>query len=400
MSASRPPRRPGLQTPAVLAALCALLVPFALAAPATAAGKGPKPGTFSGGALTQDGWWARTNEPPPETGVAQPPTVPAVAAPDNALLVALINGEPERIAALEFRLKGGKDTVVNKVLLALAESDARDANINSDMATLQACPVTEAYWVGVDNGAWKTAPVYDCETGAAPGVRDDEGVWTFDLTALASGWTASDRTNSPAVVLVGTPPVDPTQGSPSFQVGFDSEKGVGLAAKVKALPPENAEGGTDGEGDGDGTETPDGATDGGGETPPSGSSGSSGSSGGFGGVSSSGELDSAGTDPLSAPDSSEVEGVPGVEDTGTGFAPEDGDTRALVSAPAGSAWYSGLGIRAIPLVVVALMLSYLVMVAMGGAGQPAVGGRRRGVGRALERLHTTRQRIVTLEDRK
>ncbi|GAB2753188.1 hypothetical protein GCM10027020_01450 [Nocardioides salsibiostraticola] len=368
-------------------------MPIVIASSATAGEKGPKPGTFRGGALIQDGWWARTNEPPPETGLAQPPSVPAVAAPEDALLVALINGDPERITALEFGLKGGDDTIVDEVLLALAESDERGANVNSELANLQACPVTESFWVGVDNGAWKTAPVYDCETGAAPGVRSDEGVWTFDLTALASGWTASDSMNSPAVVLVGTPAADPAQGASSFQVGFDGEKGIGLAAKVTRLPAENTDGGEEGEAEG--LETPDAASGGSG----TGETTGSGSSGGFGGVSSSGDLGSSNVDPISVPDSSAVEGAAGLEDTGAGFAPEEADTRALVSAPIGSAWYSGLGIRAILLAAVVLMLSYLVMVAMGGAGQPTVGGRRRGVGRALERLRATPDRIVTLEDR-
>ncbi len=399
MSASRPPRRRReLQCVAALTALAAFIVPIALAGPASAAEKGPKPGAFRGGALIQNGWWSRSNEPPPETGLAQPPSVPAPAAPAGTLPVALINGEPERIAALEFGLKGGADSTVTQVLLALAESDERGANINAELAGLQACPVTEAFWVGVENGAWTTAPVYDCEAGVAPGVRADDGVWTFDLTALASQWTASDRTDSPAVVVVGAVPVDPAQGANSFQVAFDAKKGVGLTAKATPASPDGeSAGGTDGTSGTDGGDSSNPGTTG---TSSSGGTALGGSSGSFGGESSSGgsgggSFDSGDTDPLSSPDSTAVEGAEGGDSgeslPGTGFAPDstvEAGGGSLLAAP--SAWYSGLGVKAFALVVVALMLAYLVMVALGGSAQPIVGSGRRGVGRALERLRATR----------
>jgi hypothetical protein len=394
MSASTCSRVRALPILTVLAALVALLLPSLLAAPASAAPKDPKPGTLRGGSLVQDGWWSRTNEPPPETGVLQPPDIPALGAPKDTLPVTLVNGEPERVAALEFRLKGGADTIVTRVVLTMAESDEAGANVNSDLASVQACPVTEPFWVGAENGPWGTRPDYDCDAGVAPGVRGKKGVWTFDVTSLASAWTSSDRENSPAVVLVGAPPLDPTQGSSSFQVAFDAKKGIGLAAKVTSFPDDGS--------DGPGTETsPDG------EAPVGGTAGSAGdgAGGGTGSGSAGGgaPLGSTDLDPLPAPDSSGVSG--GRRDASPPIATEGAPTsntaspQALVSASAAQPWYAGLGVRSVALVAVALMLAYLVMIAMGGAGQPVVGGRRRGVGRALERLRATRTSIITLEDR-
>ena len=400
MSTSRAPRRRELHRAAVLTTLTALTAPLTvavltLAGPAVAADKGPEPGTFRGGAVLQDGWWARSNEPPPETGLAQPPSVPAVAAPAGTIPVALINDEPERVAALEFDLKGPDDSIVTEVVLAMQESEERGANINSDLATLIACPVTEPFWVGVDNGAWATRPAFDCEGAVAPGVRSKKGLWTFDLTALAGAWTSSTRENSPAVVLVGAPAADPSQGAPSFQVAFDGEKGIGLAASVDKSSAPSGEG-DGGFGSTDGST--DGTTDGEGSEPSSGG-GTSGSFGSgsvsTGGIDSGDSGDSADLGPLSAPDSSGVDEGSGAEGipSGGGITPDsstDNGEQALVPVAASSAWYAGLGARAVAMAVVALMLAYLVMIALGGSAQPAVGGRQRGVGKALERLRATR----------
>lgn len=407
MSTSRAHRGRELHRAAALTTLAALTAPLTIAVltvagPAVAADKGAKPGTFRGGVLIQDGWWARSNEPPPETGLAQPPSVPAVAAPEGTMPVTLVNNEAERVAALEFDLKGPDDSIVTEVLLAMRESDEQGANINADLATLIACPVTEPFWVGVDNGAWATRPAFDCEGGVAPGVRSEKGVWTFDLTALAGAWTSSTRENSPAVVLVGAPSEDPSQGAPSFQVAFDGEKGIGLAAEVTKVP-------AGGEGDGDGSDGfGEGSTDGGDEEgfEPSGGSSSSGSgsfgsgsgsvsTGGSGDFGSSDSGDTGDTGDLGAPDSSGIDESSGSEGSPTagGITPDsttDNGEQALVPVNASSPWYAGLGARAVALAVVALMLAYLVMVAMGGSAQPAVGGRQRGVGKALERLRATR----------
>jgi hypothetical protein len=343
-----------------------------LAVPASAAGDTPVPGTFVGGTLTKTGWWARSNEQAPETGLLAPPSFPAIGAPAGTLPVSAIAGEAERITALQFALEGEPGSEVGTVALALKESADPAVNPNSASGTVTACQMTESFWVGVDNGPWATRPTYDCAAGAVAGTRDDKGVWTFDLTALASQWLADDREFAPAVVLVSTPPVEPAAtetpdpASSTFQVAFDKTAGVGLVAKTLA-PTDDDEPVDD-----DPSPEP--------ETDPVDDGGLGSSGGGLSGV---GEtiLDAM-------PEAPPAEAAPPVE-TETEAAPAQTTASALapVAAPV-LAWHDQIGAKAL-LAVPALLLAYLVMVAMGPAGQPAVGGGRRGVSRALDRMRTS-----------
>ncbi|GAB3244922.1 hypothetical protein [Nocardioides dilutus] len=345
----------------------ALVAPV-LAAPASAAGDTPVPGTFAGGTLTKTGWWARSNEQPPETGLLAPPSVPAVAAPAGTLPVSAIAGEAERITALEFALEGDEGDEVGSVVLALKEAADPAANPNSASGTVTACPMTEAFWVPVDNGPWATRPTYDCAAGAVAGTRDDKGVWTFDLTPLASQWLATDREFAPAVVLVSTPPTEPTATDPpepassTFQVAYDKAAGVGLVARTLAQAED--------EDPAEPEPTPEPEAE-----PPGGVGG--GATGGLGGV---------GDAILEAlPEALPVETAP---PAAIEASPPETTTSALapVAAPV-LAWHDEIGAKAL-LAVPALLLAYLVMLAMGPAGQPAVGGGRRGVSRALDRMRT------------
>jgi hypothetical protein len=340
-----------------------------LSAPASAAGDTPAPGTFVGGALTKTGWWARSNEQAPETGLLAPPSVPALAAPTGTLPVAALAGEVERITALEFALEGDTGSEVSSLGLALKESADPSANPNSASGTVTACPMTEAYWVGVDNGPWATRPSYDCAAGAVAGTRDDKGVWTFDLTPLAGQWLAEDYEFAPAVVLVSTPPTEPAATDPpepastTFQVAFDKPAGVGLVAETLA-PTEDDE-----PVDEEPVSEP--------ETDPVDAGGFGDTGGGLGGV---GE---AIIDAL--PEAPPVETAPPTATT------TPTETSAVAMAPVAApvlAWHDAIGAKAL-LAVPALLLAYLVMLAMGPAGQPAVGGGRRGVSRALDRMRTT-----------
>ena len=356
----------------LLAGSAGALALLAAGPAASAAPGGAEPGTTQGGQVVQDGWWSRSNEPPPETGLLQPPYVPAAAAPAGTLPVALVNGEPERVVAIEFGLKGETDSVVTSMVLALRESDAPGANISSQLSTLQACPVTEPFWVGVDNGAWPTRPSFDCEVAAAPGTRDDDGVWTFDLTSLASSWPSSTYEFSSAVVIVGAPPVDPTSEPGTFQVGFDAEEGVGFTAVTEA-PTGSADN------DPDTDEETDGGT-------------GSGATGGTPAFGTDGSV--SGGSPLSPPgDLPALESSP--VDPGMAAAPLPGESAgqepistavAPVAATLGP-WYAGLGATSVLLLAVAGFLAYLMMVALGPQGRPVIGAGagRRGVSRALER---------------
>ena len=168
-------RRPA-RAVALLVALPMLLV--ALASPAEAAKADP--GKQRGGEVIQTGWWSRTNEPLPETGLLAPPNVPAPGAPAGTLPVAVASGERERLAAVELKLAGPPDGTVDQLQLALRESDERGSQINPELAMITACPVTEAFWVGGENGTWRNQPEFDCDVLSAPGERDKKGVWTFD----------------------------------------------------------------------------------------------------------------------------------------------------------------------------------------------------------------------------
>jgi hypothetical protein len=262
------------------------------------------------------------------------------------------------------------------VALALKESADPAVNPNSASATVTACPMTESFWVGVDNGPWATRPTYDCAAGAVPGTRDDKGVWTFDLTLLASQWLAEDREFAPAVVLVSTPTAEPAAteapdpaadpAASTFQVAFDKTAGVGLVAST--LEPTDDEPVDD-----DPAPAP--------EADPVDDGGSSSGSGG--GLSGVGE---AILDAMPEAPPADAAPPPGTE-TEAAPAQTTASTLAPVAAPV-LAWHDEIGAKAL-LAVPALLLAYLVMLAMGPAGQPAVGGGRRGVSRALDRMRTS-----------
>lgn len=349
-----------------------LLATPLLVAPASAA-ETPVPGEFVGGSLIKTGWWARSNEQAPETGLLAPPSLPALAAPAGSLPVSALAGEVERITALEFALEGDPDSEVKSVTLALKEAADPSANPNSASGTVTACVMTEAFWVGVDNGPWATRPTYDCEAGAAAGTRDGEGIWTFDLTPLATQWLAGEREFAPAVVLVSTPAAvqgatdPPEPASSTFQVAYDKSAGVGLVAKTVA--PKGDEEQTDPEPQADTEVEP---VDAGG-----GDLGSSG--GGLGGVGD------AIIDAL--PETPALDGAPTVPAADVSATEPTTAALAPLAAPV-LAWHDGIGAKAL-MAVPALLLAYLVMLAMGPAGQPAVGGGRRGVSRALDRMKAT-----------
>jgi hypothetical protein len=344
---------------ALLVVLPMLLV--AQTAPAEAAKA--EPGTQRGADVVQTGWWSRTNEPVPETGLLAPPNVPAAGAPAGTLPVAVAGGERERIAAVELKLAGKPDGTVDQLQLALRESEEPGSQLNPELAMITACPVTETFWVGGENGTWKNQPEFDCDALSVPGERDKNGVWTFDLTFLAADWLATNRSSSTSVVLVGEEAGD--TGEPlSFQVAFDGDKtkGIGLLASTSApavtAPIAPAPSGVD--------------------VPATAASGAA-----VGGGVSGGGVGSVPPGGAAAP------GAP-VTAAGAQPAPETAAASDQPVQPVAAPqlpWHAGLGKPVFLLLPLVLVLAYLLMLANGPMAQPAgVSGRRRGVSRALDRM--------------
>ena len=343
----------------VLSMLLAMLL-VAQASPAEAAEADP--GKQRGGDVVQTGWWSRTNEPVPETGFLAPPNVPAPGAPAGTLPVAVASGERERLAAVELRLAGRPDGTVDQLQLALRESDEPGAQINPELAMITACPVTETFWVGGENGTWKNQPEFDCDALSAPGERDKNGVWTFDLTFLAADWLAKDRAASTAVVLVGEQAGD--TGEPlSFQVAFEGDKTKGIGLLASTSPPTvTAPIAPAPSGSGIPSTAASGAAVGGGV-----------SGGGVGSVPSGGAA--APGAPVSAAG----------EEPSPEAAPASAEQVEPVAAPQ-LPWHAGLGKPMFLLLPLVLVLAYLLMLANGPAAQPTGVSGRRGVSRALDRM--------------
>ena len=352
-------RRPA-QAVALLVVLPLLLPLLLMAQASPAEAKKAGPGKQRGGDVVQTGWWSRTNEPAPETGLVAPPNMPAPAAPAGTLPVAVASGERQRLAAVELRLAGKPNGIVDQLQLALRESDEPGTQLSPELAMITACPVTETFWVGSENGTWKNQPEFDCDALSAPGERDENGVWTFDLTFLAADWLSTKRDASTAVVLVGEQAGE--TGEPlSFQVAFDGDRtrGIGLVASTSPptatapLAPAPSGAGV--------SVTGSGAPVGGGV-----------SGGSVGSVPSGGAAPGA---PVAA-----AGDQPSPE-----AAPASVEQMQPVAAPQ-LPWHAGLGRPTFLLLPLVLVLGYLLMLANGPAAQPTGVSGRRGVSRALDRM--------------
>ncbi len=318
------------------------------------------------------GWWWAGNETPLDETVVAPPQPSPPNVPKGALPVAAAGGEPEKVTALEFKLAGTPGGFVEKAVLVLRESGEPGALVNPESAKILACPVTESFWADGSAAAWKARPAYDCDLASALGERDAKsGVWTFDLAAVASLWTAEGGTGSGSVALV-----EGAEAPESFQVAFEgpAAKGVGFAFAVGKTPATPALPTS-----GSGLAGPV-ATSGGSGSPSTASLGSStaGSAGPLAGsasVAPMGEALQAAGDPAVAP--ANVATTP-------------------VAAPfAAPAWYSGIPAAGYALVPLMLGLAYLLMLALGPDAQPASGPAQHGVARALGRLRTAGAAVAT-----
>lgn len=363
------------------AALLALALPVA-GSPANAADRdgparedrkparkaAPSPGDTVRAKVVKTGWWWVANEPPPETGLLAAPQPPTPTTPAGLIPVGAAAGDPERISAVEVKLKAEPGSTVRSFELVLRESGEPGANVNAEEASVVACPVTELFWADGRGAAWKDRPGYDCGLAEAAGKRTKKGLWRFDLTTLATTWLAEGNTDSRSFVLVESVPAPE-----GFQLAFDGvkDKGVGLA--LKATPPPPAPD----------VPPPPGAAAG------SGGAGDVAATGGGLGAGAGGAALSGGGGGAPAGDLGGATGDQAATDAGSASeAPTDGRLRATPVA-AVPPWYSGLPRAAWVLVPLALGLAYLIMLALGPDARPAPAAGQRGVGRALERLRTT-----------
>lgn len=145
-----------------------------------------------GARLSQDGWWARNS--------ASVPPVPA-----DALGVAAAAGDPERVAAVGIVVDLPPGAHLENLTLVLPEVAGPEANVNSRVALLTACPIKKG-WFADKAGAWDRRPEYDCTGARADGTRAGDGTWSFDLTPIARQWLAGTPENGVAIVEnVGAP---------------------------------------------------------------------------------------------------------------------------------------------------------------------------------------------------
>lgn len=305
----------------------------------------------TGATLDRVGWWheknVSTSTPAASVTVPPPPGVPA-----GTLAVGAVNGEADRIAALGIVPDAAPGDTITAFTLSIAEADPPAVNAGSDDAAVVACPIT-SFWVPAENGTWDTRPSYDCDLASAPGTRDADGVWTFDLLPIGALWT--DPTGT--VTADGVVLVEAVDSPTSFQAVFATEGEGAIVVNVESAA---------------GT----GGTDGGFEPPPPVGGGDFGTDpGGF-------EVPALGTGGVAVPD-----------------LPAPGPTASTTTAPAtlppptlaASQRPNILGNLPGGLVVgipAFLVLMALTSVSLGPLGDPVAATRQGGVSRALARARS------------
>ena len=189
--------------------------------------------------VDRDGWWNYANggvqeeapDPPSlPVPVPIPPTPPPRnTVPEGAIATGFAVNRVDKVAAVGIVLDAEPGATVETFVLTLKEVDSRSANINAASAAIVACPITSFWAGGVPNAEWGTRPEADCDLAQAPGVRGDDGTWTFDLAAIGALWLDPFGTVAADGVLL-TP--DPAAEAPTtFQVSWVdvAHGGVGLS---------------------------------------------------------------------------------------------------------------------------------------------------------------------------
>lgn len=215
-------------------------------------------GAQSGATVDQAGWWSRVNAVPdsPVPGVTLPPlTLPSPpSVPAGTMAVSVTAGQIDKVSAIGIRPEL-TDGLVERAILAVPEATAGEQIDNTGAGTvIVACPISE-FWVAEQNGQWSNQPPNSCSTAKVPGQRSPDGVWTFDITSIASLWSTPGALAPNGVVLL--PEVAAETGA-TFQVVFSSDPsaiGIDLVASPRT-PPSTAAVPTTAAPSGGGTVTP------------------------------------------------------------------------------------------------------------------------------------------------
>jgi hypothetical protein len=196
----------------VWGAIAAVMVLLALAP------VGPTGADDGGVTVEKSGWWSQANqEVPTPNGPFTPPLPKSPLVPEDSLPVTSFLGQPQNVSAIGFAIPEDMAATTFELILPLAEGGGADSGGSS--AKIAACAVT-SYWEGTENGKWDAKPEWDCNKAKAPGKRNDDGSWTFDLGSIAALWADPFEDVARAdggIVLV------PDDATSTFQVAFAKE---------------------------------------------------------------------------------------------------------------------------------------------------------------------------------
>ncbi|MBW3536297.1 MAG: hypothetical protein KY395_00825 [Actinobacteria bacterium] len=208
----------------VLVALAAILVLSPLSPSGAQVATGSE-------AVTADktGWWnslqgIESGTPAAPLGGVTP-GVPqqATGVPPGDFASALRLGEVDKVSAVGITVDALPGATVEEFTMTLTESaDPAASNSGSAVAAITACPIV-AFWVEAENARFNGRPEANCELASAPGERDEEGRWKFDLKAYGQELLSPTSTLGQHGVLlmpVGGPPA-------TFQVTW-----AGLASET------------------------------------------------------------------------------------------------------------------------------------------------------------------------
>jgi len=149
----------------------------------------------------------------PTGPVAPPSGLPAPDVPTGDFPVSVVGGQPDKESFLQLDSSAiPAGSTVSRLELKLTE-DTTGGNLNASMATIEARAVTGFLASGDAGKPWASRPQYDTSGPGAPGKRDANGNWTFDLATIAAGWTSGQQSNN-GIALV---PAAPQQGQ-SYEV--------------------------------------------------------------------------------------------------------------------------------------------------------------------------------------